>query len=198
VTGPGRLHSGGPRAGTHALRAGTHALLTASLALAAAGCVYLQSRTDYEKDTDFSAFETFSVSIAQPADGSGRLSEPGYAHLVDNRALHEIRRLLVEKGLTEVDPAVADLHVSFHLTTTEEIRVRDRPGHTRWLRVDVREIDYQSYTKGTLVIDIADREKNLLVWHGAVKGSVETDAMPTTTLEKAIRRLLGKYPPRWQ
>ena len=78
------------------------------------------------------------------------------------------------------------------------MRVRDRPGHVRWLRVDLREIDYQPYTRGTLVVDIADRERHLLVWHGTVEGTVNSiSEVPGDNLEKAVDRVIGRFPPRW-
>ncbi len=91
------------------------------------------------------------------------------------------------------------MQVGYYLTTRDEVHTSDRPSHVRWLRVDIREIAYESYTRGTLVIDIADRDRNLLVWHGVVEGVVKTSNMPSDgkTVVRAVNRLMRQFPPRW-
>jgi hypothetical protein len=163
------------------------------------GCLSLSTTVDWEDGTDFAAYHTFSVERSRPLDLEGsQFEEPARAELVDRRAFARIRQRLTQKGLAEAPLADADLNVKYHLTSREEIRGSEQPGHVRWLRVDVREIHYERYVRGTVVVDIADRRKNLLVWHGAVEGTVKSTEVPGDSLEKAIDRLLSKYPPRWK
>ena len=169
--------------------------------VATSGCLYMQSRVDFEKQIDFSVYRTFSVERAKPIDDDrGLAEEASFAEDVDRRAKARLHERLTGKNLRAVPEADADLHVSYYLTARQDLRGEDRPGHVRWLRVDVREIVYESYTKGTVVVDVADRERNLLVWHGAAEASVKT---PETAgerlggnLEKAIDILMNQFPPR--
>jgi hypothetical protein len=163
------------------------------------GCLSLSTTVDWEGDTDFAAYHTFSVERARPLDSdSQELQDPARAEIVDQRAFARIRQRLTEKNLIEAPAAEADLNVKYHLASHEEVRGSEQPGHVRWLRVEIREIHYETYTHGTVVVDIADRAKNLLVWHGAVEGTVKTPDVPGKNLERAIDRLLSKYPPRWK
>lgn len=171
------------------------------LSFMALGCVYLEQDVDYEKGTDFSRYHTFFVERARPLDASGSTVEDDaqYAERVEAGALAQIRVRLVEKGFVEAAADEADIHVHYYVTTRAEVHASDRPGHVRWLREDIREIAYESYTRGTLVIDIADRERNLLVWHGVVEGVVKTSSLPTDgkTVVRAVNRLMRQFPPRW-
>ena len=163
------------------------------------GCVYLQGDIDYEKGIDFSQYRTFSLERDRPIDASGSIVQdhPRFAELVEQSALDQIRVRLLEKELAEAPADQADIQVGYHLTTRDEVRSSDRPGHVRWLRVDVREIHYDSYTRGTLVIDVVDRQRNLLVWHGVVEGVVETSSLPSDgkNVVRAVNRLMRQFPP---
>jgi len=168
-------------------------------AVLGAGCLSLDSRVDWEDGTDFAAYRTFSVERARPMEGEGqRFEDASWADLVDRRAFARIRQRLSEKGLREAPPAEADLNVSYYVTSREEVRGSSKPGHVRWLRVDIREIQYETYVHGSVVVDFADRAQGVLVWHGVVEGTVVASRTPGNNLEKAIDRLIGKYPPRWR
>ncbi len=164
------------------------------------GCVYLQQDVHYEKGIDFSQYRTFSLARTRPLDASGSVvdEDASYAERVEGGADAQIRLRLQEKGFVEASRGEADIQVGYYLTTHDEVHTSDRPGHVRWLRVDVREIAYESYTRGTLVIDIADRDRNLLVWHGVVEGVVKTSNMPSDgkTVVRAVNRLMRQFPPR--
>ena len=166
----------------------------------AVGCVYMSSQVDYEKGVDYSRYQTFSVERTKPLDAEGQSERLAGAAWVDDRTSARIRERLEDKGLTEAPAGEADLNVGYHYVSREEIRSSDRPGHVRWLRVDVREIVYETYTRGTLVVDFVDREQNLLVWHGAIEGVVKTPEKPgkhlDENLERAVDLLLRhQYPP---
>ena len=157
-------------------------------------CVYLHGDIDYEKDIDFSQYQSFAVERSRPLDASGSVvgDDPELAGLVDSRALARIKERLLAKGLLEVSMDEADLQIGFYLTAQDEVHVSDRPGHERWLRVDLRDIAYDSYTRGTLVIDFADRARNLLVWHGVVliEGDID-DVVARQVLSREQRRTLA-------
>ena len=151
------------------------------LAISSAGCLYMSSKVDHEKGVDFSAYRTFSVERTRALDAEGPAAELAGAEWVDRRTKDRVRLRLEKKGLTEAAAHEADLNVGYHYVSREEVRSSDRPGHVRWLRVDVREIVYETYTRGTLVIDFVDRKENLLIWHGAIEGVVETPEQPRPT-----------------
>ena len=75
-------------------------LLLAALlgVLAAVGCLYMSSKVDYEKGTDFSAYQTFSVERAQALDAGGQAAQLAGAEWVDRRTKDRIRLRLEKKG----------------------------------------------------------------------------------------------------
>jgi hypothetical protein len=138
--------------------------------LAFTGCTYMSSKVDYEPGTDFAAYQTFAIERARPVQGDApHVASLANAAWVDERTRARIRELLGRKGMTKAGAAAADLIFRYYYVASEEIRTSDRPGHVRWLRVDIREIHYDSYTRGTLVVDVVDRARGLLVWHGAIR-----------------------------
>jgi hypothetical protein len=170
-------------------------------AVASSGCLYMQSKVDFEKQTDWTVYRTYSVERARPIDDDrGLARDEGFEADVDQRAQARLRERLTDKNLREAPAGEADLNVRYYLTVREDIRSEDRPGHVRWLRVDIREIHYESYTKGTVVVDVADRQQNLLVWHGAAEASVKTPEKQGdrlgSNLEKALDILMNQFPPR--
>ena len=162
---------------------------------ALSACTYVPTRVQYQKDVDYSAYRTYALEQSQPTPPTGPLAEPQYAALVDRRARAEIVRLLAEKGLEQAPPDQADLAIGYYLIASEEVRAINKPGHQRWLRYELRDIEYHTYLKGTIVVDMADQKRSLLVWHGTAEATVRTDQMPTGRLEKALQALLGRYPP---
>jgi len=186
---------------------GPNVIVSAFLALlvATAGCTYMASTIDYEKEVDFMVYRTFSVERARPIDDDRGLAEAdgfdeGLEDEVDRRARARLTERLTGKNLRPAPAFEADLNFRYYLTAREDLRSEDRPGHVRWLRVDVREIVYESYTTGTLVVNVADRERNLLVWHGTAEASVKTPEKAGDRLgskvEKAIDILMNQFPPR--
>ena len=173
------------------------AIATLSAALA---CVHLQGKIDYQKDVDFTTYRTFFVERARPLDATGsRVDDDGeLARRLEEVAQFRLEERLREKDLEPASAEQADLHVGYYLTARDEVHMSDRPGHERWLRVETRDIVYDSYTRGTLVIDFSDRERNLLVWHGAVEGVVKSSRISPDgrNVLRAVDRLMRQYPPR--
>ncbi len=177
-------------------------LLSAAL-FAASSCTYMSSKVDYEPGTDFASYHSFAIERARPVAGDApHVAELAEAGWVDERTQARIRRILERKGMEEVPSDGADLIFRYYYVAREEIHGSSRPGHVRWLRVDIREVRYDSYTRGTLVVDVVDRSRNLLVWHGAIEGVAKTPEEPGAHLDRNLERavdllLRNQFPPRW-
>jgi hypothetical protein len=52
----------------------------------------------------------------------------------------------------------------------------------------------RSYTEGTLIIDITDKETNELVWRGTVKGNVDNIGELQKQIAKGVKAIMKKYP----
>jgi outer membrane protein assembly factor BamE (lipoprotein component of BamABCDE complex) len=151
-------------------------LLVFLLGALASGCTYIHGSIDYEKDVDFSKYESFALerTRALGEEPSVLAEDDAFVERVEEIATTHLREWLLEKGFVELPADEADLHIGFHLTARDEVHVSDKPGHERWLRVDIRDIAYDTYTRGTLVVDVSDRAQGLLIWHGVQEGVIKT------------------------
>nr|WP_319398869.1 DUF4136 domain-containing protein [uncultured Carboxylicivirga sp.] len=63
----------------------------------------------------------------------------------------------------------------------------------------VNNISYNNYLEGTLIIDIIDKEKKLLVWEGIANGVFKNDAQKNEAkIRKVIAELFSAYPVKKQ
>ena len=53
----------------------------------------------------------------------------------------------------------------------------------------------QSYEEGTLIIDIYDANRNMLVWHGWARAKVEGE-VSTELVVEAVQKILERFPPQ--
>jgi len=56
--------------------------------------------------------------------------------------------------------------------------------------------DSRLITKGTLVIDLVDREKNVVVWRGVAQGNVTNIEQAVHVIEQVTKKMFRKYPAR--
>lgn len=52
----------------------------------------------------------------------------------------------------------------------------------------------ESYTEGTLIIDVTDRTSGELIWRGTVSGNIDNTANLQKQIEKGVRAIMKKYP----
>jgi hypothetical protein len=57
------------------------------------------------------------------------------------------------------------------------------------------EIATENYVQGSLVIDMADRAKERLVWHGYGSENLFSQTSSDQTFKQAVDAVLAKYPP---
>jgi Domain of unknown function (DUF4136) len=158
--------------------------------VAAAGKV----ESDFDSKADFSRYKTF-MWIQKP-----EMDDP----LMDERIVNSINAELASKGWTLVQEG-GDVGVSAHVATkkkhTLETFYNGFGGGWGWhwwgggMGIATTRVD--TYTVGTIVIDLFDSSTRQLVWRGWV-----TDALPDKPqkeekkLEKEIGKLFKNFPPK--
>jgi hypothetical protein len=151
---------------------------------------------EYDKTTDFSKLRTYGwvsgLGVAQPAMNAYIISA------VD----HDLQA----KGLTRVEPANADLLVTYHAASTTDMSIGGMyipgtytgipvPGYPMWYVPAQLSTSVRYVKKGSLVVEIADRKKQQVVFVAVAKGTVEqkkTDKLDQ--LDKAVGKMFEKYP----
>ncbi len=160
-------------------------------AVAVGGCVTLQVNMDYDREADFSMYQTYAW---HESDVSLADDDP----LMHQRLIQAIDDQLSAKGLQKTD-AMPDLLVTYH-GESQELVVLDRvsyyDGWYRYGGIGVSTVRARSYEQGTLVVDLVDAEQNRLVWRGVATDTVagSPDAQ-TSQIETAIRQMFRRYPP---
>ena len=141
--------------------------------------------SDYEKGTTFESYKTYKVYNHK--DGFPLGANPINKQRID-RAIHNEMDALGYK--TSDDP---DLLVSWFVMVKNVKSVDVYHDYYRGWGYD-RHVSVYEYKEGTLVIDMIDREKQQVVWHGKTSERVY-EGMPNVDkkINTAIRAMAKQY-----
>lgn len=170
-----------------------HLILGLGFAAAAAGCgASISHHADYEHTVSFDEYQTFYVGEFDPEPPAGldARREPPEG-VVD--AVHDtITAELEAKGMAAADETSADLIININGGGRSAARTVAAAGGA----ANPFEGSYvERYREGTLIIDIRDRENNMLVWHGWATAAVPDEGADTDTIREAVVKILSGYPP---
>jgi len=170
-----------------------------SVAFLLGGQAFAQKvKVEHDPSVDFSRFKTFALVQGFPL--------PDY--LLDLQMLGGIEHDLAARGLTKVEPTVADLLVTYHAAGSSEINIsslhdptysttggRPMPGQTVWSTPSTIGSVGRLIKKGSLGVEIVDREKGQLVWAAVAQGTAkEKRSDRAQQLDKVLTRMFEQYP----
>lgn len=163
--------------------------LAALGALLLVGCTTrLKTNTTFDDTVDFGAYRTFAQAPPpQTVEGM-----PGYSEITGRQVEERIAYDLEQKGLQPASWDEADLQVSF---TMGGQRRQETEYWGGWGWYGPGEITTENYVQGSLVIDMADRVRKRLVWHGYGTRDVFTQPKSDKDLLNAVDEILEKFPP---
>ncbi len=166
-----------------------------SLALGALllfGCAgQIQTSTTYDNSADFAAYRTFAQAPA-PTYASDM---PGYSEITGRDIQGQIANKLQQKGLQPASWDEADLQVSFTLGGQPRQQTEYWGGWGWYGGYGPGEMETENYVQGSLVIDMADRAKKRLVWHGFGTENLFSETASAETIARGVDAVLAKYPP---
>ncbi len=155
--------------------------LTATAVVAYAQTV----RTDSAPGAPFASYRTFAWTPGTPSPVS----------LTEQRIHAGVNAQLQMRGLTQVN-ANPDLYVATHVAT-QTVPQFIASGFGPWWGPGGGMATVQSYTQGTLVVDLYDASTKKMVWRGVATGSVSSrPSRNTRRLDRALMRMFERYPPR--
>ena len=143
---------------------------------------------EFDESADFSRYKTFAIQEGQLNAKAPALNSELTRKKIDN----EIRKRLVEKGLTEVS-VKPDLNVRFTLGSARRSEVEAYPAG--WRGLGTRRVRV-AYTEGTLVINLRDTSKRELVWRAIAVEDKSDPAKISEHLDDMVRKSIEKYPPK--
>lgn len=180
-----------------------HIVLGIGLILTA-GCAGYRVTTDFSPDAGFSRFRSYA--LVMPPDTAAQ-------QLLDQRVRNAVRMQLETKGLVASTREHADLFVGYGMVDKTHTEIFDDPAGWGWGRgwgwryyrwgvawpMSVHR-QIETYTDGTVVVNLIDAKTKQVVWQGEVANVVSLpikDPIRTTRdIDAAIAKLFEKYPPQ--
>lgn len=150
--------------------------------------------SSFDKKVNFSTYQSWFWLDGKPALVDALLG--------DDMTDQFIRRALAEefdaKGL-QAKADAPDLLLKY--TTRFQEAVSATPGDLgysyqwRWVREAFGRGESQSYSKGTLIVDLIDRKTGTPVWQGSISGALRDKRDAQGKIRAAVKELLVRYPP---
>ncbi len=175
-------------------------LFLASVLIVAVSCSTIKVTSDFDRTAGFASYKTYAFTaeaLNLPLDDINK-----------NRVLSAVEGELAAKGFTKTatDPDVLiDVNIKAEEKTTATASTSGTGGYYgRGYRYGygggftTTTIDYDTYTDGTLFIDMIDVEKQQLVWQGRGTKTLDPDASMQKredNINYAVKQIFTKYPP---
>lgn len=157
------------------------------LAFFVTSCNTVQVTYDFDKSTDFNTYKTYNFH----QNGIDKLQ---LNDLDKRRILSAIEANLALKGFTKSESP--ELLINVLASSKDKVNIDNGyyGGYYGGYWGGPSRV-YQ-YTSGTIIIDIVDNQKNILIWQGAGSGlNVSNLNTKTDDIPKAIEEILAKFPP---
>jgi hypothetical protein len=142
---------------------------------------------DFDRDADFTKYRTYALRGGRNTTKSPDLNSP----IVNKRIEEALRTQFAAKGMEEGQRP--DLLVTWRFGSANKRQVQSWPaGRRGWGRT------YSSYTftEGTLVVDLTDRETKELVWRGIYRDDESNAKNIAKKIDNDVKELFEKYPPK--
>lgn len=153
-----------------------------------AGLMWADERNvDFDKETDFSKYRTYSLRGGKNTSKDPELNSP----IVNKRIEEALRAQFAAKGMEEGQRP--DLLVSWRFGAANKRQVQSWPaGRRGW----GRQYSSYSFTEGTLVVDLTDRVTKELVWRGVYRDDESNAKNIAKKIDNDVKELFEKYPPK--
>lgn len=191
-------------------------MLAAALVLLSACASPKKANIDYDKNVNFSQYQTFAfyqatTDSAEPtADAADAAKKPAYDPLVDQHFKTAIRREMTALGY-RYDEQAPQLLVNYTTNVENREDVRSSPfsinaGYGFFGRNSALSLGFplfggvetNRYKVGSVLIDVIDASANRLIWQGMVEGKLTSAALknPEKSINETVTLIYQSYPTR--
>lgn len=160
-----------------------------------AGCASVTTSYDYDKTADFTKYKTYAFT-------EHTKEMPEVQQLNRDRVLAAIETEMSKRGFTKSD--TPDALIDAFVKTEEEMTATattptayGRWGYGYGWGGGTTYIDYNTYTKGTLFINLIDKETEKIVWQGRGTKTLNENVSPErkeTNINNAVAAIYERYP----
>lgn len=170
-------------------------LIPAILLFVLASCSSVRVNSDYDKNVDFSQFKTYAYQ-------KSGIDKVEISDLDKKRILKSIDEQMSLKGFTKSE--TPDLLVNIFTKERQQVDVnRFNTGFGYGYGFGWNPFFYgststnvNSYSEGTLFIDLIDAKKKELIWQGEGEGTLTKDTnKKDEVIKEFVTKILAQYPP---
>jgi Domain of unknown function (DUF4136) len=190
---------------TQKIRIGTRVLVGLCCLLTAATAFADKVNVDFDKDSDFSRYKTYTFAPGTPTPET----------LMNQRIERALEAQLAARGLTKVE-GNADLTVVYHCSVTQQTQLNTTslggwgwgPGWRRgwgwgggwrggWGGLGGNAItQVEQIPVGTLIVDVGDSASKRYVWRGTATRTISSKPDKNAqAIDNDVRKMFEKFPP---
>ena len=177
----------------------------------------LRSSVDVAERAEFGELRTYAWITNQPMFASNAASPEVVNPLNEQRIRTAVEEQLQNKGYRKVNVDQADFVVAFTLGARDRVRVQQyysdfgynyygyHHGFSRFGRFGrfgrgfggfSPSVSVQTFTEGTLVVDIFENTEKEAIWHGSATKRLSRDNGTLELIDEAVTVLLAEFPDR--
>ncbi len=150
------------------------------------GCSTVQVETDYNRETDFSKYNTYRwIPHIKGTEDNPLMNDP----LIESHVKNAVNTEMAKKEFTKIEEGHPDFLVAWYFTSRNRVDVTHHYGY--WYP----HTNVYQYKEGTLVIDVVDRIDKQLIWRGWATGVLEDRSSLNSQINYSVQKLLKKFPP---
>jgi hypothetical protein len=169
--------------------------------IVAVACSSVQVSSDFDKSVNFAAYKTFAFTdqaLNLPVNDLNR-----------TRVLNAVEAELATKGFTKSENPDVWIDINVKAEQKQTATATTSGGYGGYYGAGYRygygggfsttSINYDTYTDGTMFIDMIDVAKNQLVWQGRGTKTLNENASQKTREENinyAVKQIFMYYPPK--
>ena len=140
-------------------------------------------RVKWERDTDFSKYETYTWRDEPADDINDQIDEIIVGHIDGVMSVNGIFR----------DDLEPDLLVTYYGSAEESFGI-EGGYRADWSAAGA--VTIETHREGTLVVDIVDVAQNKVVWRGIASGTIQREARKNRSLvTNALTKMFDSFPP---
>jgi hypothetical protein len=153
-------------------------------------CSNFKVTSDHDRSYDFSNLKTYNWT--EKHQEMNRSRQPGSGWVL-SYIQGQIEQRLTDKGYARGENP--DFLVAYDAWAEAPISGSLGGGYSGWRGGGASEIGI-GFREGTLVIDVVDPATDQMVWRGQASGGLEDPPISEEQLDKIVRRVLDRFPPR--
>ncbi len=168
-------------------------IAVALVVLFISGCSGIRVKTDYDRDADFSVYQTYGWLPDPKGSPRHRLMNN---KLVRREVHAAVDREMAGMGFDKAGRMEADLLVTFYIGAKRRVDVTHHGyGYGPWGMPRYGGVSVHRYKEGTLILDFIDAETRQLVWRGWAASVLHGKENLSEDIRRSVEKLMLRYPP---